>query len=71
MVRCKGCGSHHSTKNIGWRDEKTKEVSLARHLFDILGETCSCKDLQKNPLIHECESDDDWQRAEKTDLDLY
>lgn len=58
VVRCKGCGSRHSTKNIGWRNEETKVVSLARSLFDIYGETCKCKDSQEAPLVHDCSVDD-------------
>lgn len=61
VVRCAGCGSHHSTKNIGWRNEKTKVVSPARSIFDILGETCTCKDPAEHPLVHDCALDDNWQ----------
>lgn len=61
-VRCRGCGSHHSTKNIGWRNEETKVVSLARSLFDILGESCSCNDKTEHPLVHDCDVDDAWER---------
>lgn len=62
VVRCAGCGSRHSTKNIGWRKENN-EVSLARHLFDTYGETCKCKDPSEFPLVHDCKVDDikfDW-----------
>ena len=58
VVRCKGCGSHHSTKNIGWLNNETKVVTLARSLFDIYDEYCSCKDPQEFPLVHDCEVDD-------------
>lgn len=57
VVRCRGCGSRHSTKNIGWRD-KDNVVSLARHLFDIYGETCKCEDPLQYPLVHDCAVDD-------------
>ena len=58
VVRCKGCGSHHSTKNIGWLNSETKVVTLARSLFDIYDEYCSCKDPHEFPLVHDCEVDD-------------
>lgn len=58
VVRCKGCGSRHSTKNIGWRNEETKEASTARSIFDIYGEVCSCYDPREFPLVHDCEVDD-------------
>ncbi len=61
-VRCGGCGSHHSTKNIGWWKEETKVASLARTVFDILGETCSCKDPNEHQLVHDCGVDDTWKR---------
>jgi len=57
VVRCKGCGSRHSTKNIGWRSEGNK-VSPARSIFDIYGETCKCKDPEEYPLVHDCGVDD-------------
>lgn len=69
IVRCKGCNSLHSTKNIGWRNEETKEVSLARSLFDIVGTFCLCKDPSEAPLIHDCKIDDNieyrWFKREK------
>ena len=58
VVRCKGCGSRHSTKNIGWRNKETLIVSLARSLFDICGEVCTCKDPAEFPLVHDCSVDD-------------
>ena len=58
VVRCKGCGSRHSTKNIGQLDQETKVVSLDRSLFDIYDETCKCKDPQESPLVHDCSLDD-------------
>lgn len=57
VVRCKGCGSRHSTKNIGWRKEDNT-VSLARSLFDVYDERCRCKDPQEAPLVHDCSVDD-------------
>lgn len=57
VVRCLGCGSRHSTKNIGWRN-KDNVVSLARSLFDIYGEMCRCKDPLQYPLVHDCGVDD-------------
>lgn len=57
VVRCRGCGSRHSTKNIGWRNEHNV-ASLARSLFDIYNETCSCKDPHEHPLVHDCAVDD-------------
>lgn len=61
VVRCRGCGSHHSTKNIGWRDEKTNVVSPARSIFDILDEICTCNDPAEHPLVHNCALDDNWK----------
>ena len=58
VVRCKGCGSRHSTKNIGQRNLETNEVYCARHIFDIYGERCKCQDPQKFPLVHDCAVDD-------------
>jgi len=58
VVRCSGCGSRHSTKNIGWRNEKTNIVHLARTLFDIFGEYCTCKNSAEYPLVHDCVVDD-------------
>ena len=58
VVRCQGCGSRHSTKNIGWLNKETKVVTLARSLFDIYDEYCSCKDPHEFPLVHDCEIDD-------------
>lgn len=58
VVRCLGCGSRHSTKNIGWRDAETKVVSPARSVFDIYDETCKCEDPSRYPLVHDCEIDD-------------
>lgn len=58
VVRCQGCGSRHSTKNIGWRDLKASVVLPARSVFDIYGETCSCKDPSEFPLVHDCKVDD-------------
>jgi hypothetical protein len=58
VVRCQGCGSRHSTKNIGWCNEETKIVTLARSLFDNFGERCSCDDPAEFPLVHDCEVDD-------------
>jgi len=58
VVRCQGCGSRHSTKNIGWCNEETKIVTLARSLFDIYDERCSCDDPAEFPLVHDCEVDD-------------
>ena len=58
VVRCRGCGSRHSTKNLGWRDEKTNVVTLARNLFDIFDETCKCTDKAEHPLVHDCAVDD-------------
>ena len=58
VVRCKGCGARMNTKNIGWRDKDTKVVSLARSLFDIYDETCTCADPKEFPLVHDCEVDD-------------
>lgn len=57
-VRCAGCSSIHSTKNIGSRDPNTKTVCLERSLFDILGCFCVCEDSGEHPLIHDCEIDD-------------
>ena len=58
VVRCSGCGSLHSTKNIGNWNSETKVVSLSRNLFDILGCECSCRDKSQYPLVHDCEMDD-------------
>ena len=63
-VRCRGCGSHHSTKNIGWRDEETKVALLARHVFDIFDERCSCSNPREHPLVHECDVDDAWEKKD-------
>ena len=57
-VRCAGCNSIHSTKNIGDRDPNSKTVCLERSLFDILGAFCVCKDKAEHPLVHDCEIDD-------------
>ena len=56
-VRCRGCNSIHSTKNIGSTDP-TGQVHLYRSLFDILGTMCVCEDPRKHPLVHNCEIDD-------------
>jgi len=55
-VRCKGCGSRHSTKNIGAMTD-TGEVIAYRTIFDLY-DRCKCKDPREFPLIHECEIDD-------------
>lgn len=57
-VRCAGCNSIHSTKNIGQRNPNSKTVCLERGLFDILGCFCVCEDKNKHPLVHNCEIDD-------------
>ena len=56
-VRCSGCNSIHSTKNIG-STGPTGRVYLDRSLFDILGTTCVCQDTSQYPLVHICEIDD-------------
>lgn len=58
VVRCEGCNSIHSTKNIGSVDPITKRVALMRSLFDILGTFCLCTDPTKTALIHDCKIDD-------------
>jgi transcription elongation factor Elf1 len=58
VVRCSGCGSRHSTKNIGSRNEVTNKVNLSRHLFDIYDEVCKCKDPAEFPIVHDCKIDD-------------
>jgi len=58
VVRCKGCGSKHSTKNIGSRNPETNAVYCARHIFDIYNESCRCQDPQEFPLVHDCAVDD-------------
>lgn len=58
VVRCKGCGSRHSTKNIGSRNPETNEVHLERHLFDTYDECCKCDDPLRFPLVHDCAIDD-------------
>ena len=57
-VRCRGCGSKHSTKNIGDINEETKVVIPHRSIFDILGDVCTCADPTEHPLIHDCSIDD-------------
>lgn len=57
-VRCAGCNSVHSTKNIGECNPESKAVFLERSLFDILGAFCLCEDQSEYPLIHDCEIDD-------------
>jgi hypothetical protein len=57
IVRCSGCGARFSTKNIGWRNEETNVVTLARSLFAIFGEDCTCKDPTEFPLVHDCKVD--------------
>ena len=55
-VRCAGCGSLHSTKNIGDRDPETNVVYCSRTLFDVT--RCTCKDPLEFPITHICERDD-------------
>jgi len=69
VVRCSGCNSIHSTKNIGDCNSETKRVHLARNLFDIYGTYCLCTDTSKFPLIHDCKIDDNLEYAYKR-LDL-
>ncbi len=57
-VRCSGCNSIHSTKNIGSCNPETHTAGLWRSLFDILGTHCICEDAGQFPLIHNCEIDD-------------
>lgn len=54
-VRCRGCGSLHSTKNIGGRSADGVAF-LDRHLFDVT--KCTCEDPLKEPVTHICERDD-------------
>jgi hypothetical protein len=57
IVRCAGCGARFSTKNIGWRNKDTNEVTLARSLFPIFNEDCTCKNPTETPLVHDCTKD--------------
>jgi hypothetical protein len=54
-VRCAGCGSLHSTKNIGGRNSENV-VYTRRSVFDRT--QCTCKDPREFPLVHVCELDD-------------
>ncbi len=67
VVRCQGCGSHHSTKNIGSRDPETLVAGRSRGLFDSLDETCSCQDPAEYPVVHNCSQDDTWKKPWERD----
>lgn len=58
VVRCSGCNSIHSTKNIGLRNVEDNIVACARSIFDIYGTLCICDDPAKYQLVHDCEIDD-------------
>lgn len=51
-IRCAGCNSIHSTKNIGGINGEG-QIFPSRTIFD-LGIGCRCNDPKEFPLIHIC-----------------
>lgn len=65
--RCAGCGSKHSTKNIGRRIDNGApgEIEAHRSIFDVDG-GCRCKDPAASPVVHVCGQDCEQVREPST-----